>query len=403
MSYVEVVRLINEVNEIKEMMGDPTLEDEFKEEMNEKVHEINKKIGQEILPAMQENILNFYPKAAHTILKICFKRMDSDAVKLSLQTLGDDDKFSLVEMFLRQQLRDGCDGYGYFDVTKMYKILYKDRQLLIDNKLISPYSTHGKFILWYGYNLPEPGEPATMSNTQAPMQPGFQCQIPHHYNDHMDGLIAVAEKNGFGHSEAYSMVYDALAELRREEVQEEEEICGTCGLDYSNCPTCECPNDAKCLRLCEQMSGGKCPHYPYSDSDDEEEIEEDPDRCVRCDGKVEMDGDECMHCCNWNCDKMVCGKSGCSSQLAFFECCQECEAEAREQGEESDEEDPDLCVRCDRTFDQRKTIFNDGDCAKAWELHCDSGDDEGDLCATCLQKWVDEVKANGEWNRLAEL
>ena len=269
MSYVEVVRLINEVNEIKEMMGDPTLEDEFKEEMNEKVHEINKKIGREIVPAMQEAILNFYPKAAHTILKICFKRMDSDAVKLSFETLGDDNKFSLVEMFLRQQLRDGCDGYGYFDVTKMYKILYKDRQLLIDNKLISPYSTHGKFILWYGYNLPEPGEPATMPNTQAPMQPGFQCQIPHHYNDHMNELIAVAEKNGFGHSEAYSMVYDALAELRREEVQEEEEICGTCGLDYSNCPTCECPNDAKCLRLCEQMSGGKCPHYPYSDSDDE--------------------------------------------------------------------------------------------------------------------------------------
>ena len=67
------------------------------------------------------------------------------------------------------------------------------------------------------------------------------------------------------------------------------------------------------------------------------------------------------------------------------------------------EEDPDRCVMCDCTFNQRKTIFNDGDCAFAWELHCDSGDDEGDLCATCLQKWVDEVKANGEWNRLAEL
>ena len=222
-SYVEVVRLINKVNEIKEMLKDTTLEEEFKEEMNEKVHEINKKIGREIVPAMQGAILNFYPKAAHTILKICFKRMDSDAVKLSFETLADDNKFSLVEMFLRQQLRDGCDGYGYFDVTKMYKILYKDRQLLIDNKLISPYSTHGKFILWYGYNLPEPGEPATMSNTQAPMQPGSQCLIPHHYNEEMNELIDVAEKNGMGHLEAYNMVYDALVELRMDEVQEEEE------------------------------------------------------------------------------------------------------------------------------------------------------------------------------------
>ena len=73
------------------------------------------------VPAMQEAILDFYPKAVQTILKICFKGTDSDAVKLSFETLAGDNKFSLVEMFLRQQLRDGCDGYGYFDVTKMYK------------------------------------------------------------------------------------------------------------------------------------------------------------------------------------------------------------------------------------------------------------------------------------------
>ena len=30
------------------------------------------------------------------------------------------------------------------------------------------------------------------------------------------------------------------------------------------------------------------------------------------------------------------------------------------------------------------------DCAKAWELHCDMGDDEGDLCGACLQKWEDD-------------
>jgi hypothetical protein len=327
----------------------------------------------------------------------------------------------------------------------------------------------------------------------------------------MNELIAVAEKNGFGHSEAYSMVYDALAELRRDEVQGEDDDYEPTAPEPApdpepapehECEECDLPGihgmspqpDGSCeYYFCEEHYNvvGTCfgcgielnanwdlynypnadgvtfrdycrpcgrygdPHY-YSveehdeggfttedfvteedaqeyfdnlgnirkellkvykdnsqndetidsydpDEQGEESDEEDPDRCVMCDRKVEIDGDECMHCCNWNCDKMVCGKSGCSSQLAFFECCQECEAEAREQGEESDEEDPDRCVRCDRTFNQRKTIFNDGDCAFAWELHCDSGDDEGDLCATCLQKWVDEVKANGEWNRLAEL
>ena len=56
---------------------------------------------------------------------------------------------------------------------------------------------------------------------------------------------------------------------------------------------------------------------------------------------------------------------------------------------DDDEEYPDRCVKCDRKFNQRK-LLNDYDCAKAWELHCDIGDDEGDLCCACLQKWEDE-------------
>ena len=63
---------------------------------------------------------------------------------------------------------------------------------------------------------------------------------------------------------------------------------------------------------------------------------------------------------------------------------------------DEDEEDPDRCVKCDRTFNQRKTIFNDGDCAKAWELHCDIGDDAGDLCAACLQKWEDDTSTESQ-------
>ena len=49
-----------------------------------------------------------------------------------------------------------------------------------------------------------------------------------------------------------------------------ESFCPTCGLDFDNCQTCECPDDAKCLMLCEQMHGGKCPHYPYSDDENDD-------------------------------------------------------------------------------------------------------------------------------------
>mgnify|MGYP003657286107 CR=1 FL=1 len=37
----------------------------------------------------------------------------------------------------------------------------------------------------------------------------------------------------------------------RDAEEEEEDICSTCGKDYEECETCECPNDAKCLMLCK--------------------------------------------------------------------------------------------------------------------------------------------------------
>ena len=49
----------------------------------------------------------------------------------------------------------------------------------------------------------------------------------------------------------------------------EEEICETCGKDYDECETCECPNDAKCLVLCEQEKEkcGICDRNAYHKND----------------------------------------------------------------------------------------------------------------------------------------
>jgi hypothetical protein len=63
--------------------------------------------------------------------------------------------------------------------------------------------------------------------------------------------------------------------------------------------------------------------------------------------------------------------------------------EDEDEDTDDDDEDPDRCVKCDRIFNQQE-LLNDFDCAKAWELHCDMGDDEGDLCGACLQKWEDD-------------
>ena len=48
-----------------------------------------------------------------------------------------------------------------------------------------------------------------------------------------------------------------------ESESEEEYIFGTCGENSDACITCECPNDAKCLQLCEEMNSERCPYYPY--------------------------------------------------------------------------------------------------------------------------------------------
>ena len=48
-----------------------------------------------------------------------------------------------------------------------------------------------------------------------------------------------------------------------EDEEEEWDLCMSCGECLDECETCECPEDAKCLKMCEQMNGGKCPYYPY--------------------------------------------------------------------------------------------------------------------------------------------
>ena len=90
-------------------------------------------------------------------------------------------------------------------------------------------------------------------------------------------------------------------------------------------------------------------------------------------------------------DQLVCGCDVCNLPL-----CDHCRATDDENNvvDDSicqdcyDEQDPDRCVKCDLRFDQRK-LLNDYDCAWAWDLHCDIGDDEGDLCGACLEKWVE--------------
>jgi hypothetical protein len=73
--------------------------------------------------------------------------------------------------------------------------------------------------------------------------------------------------------------------------------------------------------------------------------QEDDERFLnRCDWCATIISDDdfwlCNCCCNSKCDKMVCGREGCSSKLAFYVCCEECD----EYQDSEDESDDDVCA-----------------------------------------------------------
>ena len=60
------------------------------------------------------------------------------------------------------------------------------------------------------------------------------------------------------------------------------------------------------------------------------------DKCNWCEISIteKMKDDNAFNCVNINCDKMLCGLKGCSSNLAYFACCEECEEESEEEDED---------------------------------------------------------------------
>ena len=48
-----------------------------------------------------------------------------------------DDKRSLADLYIRQRLNNGSDGFGMENVAYVYKMLKDNKQLLLDNGMIS--------------------------------------------------------------------------------------------------------------------------------------------------------------------------------------------------------------------------------------------------------------------------
>jgi hypothetical protein len=63
------------------------------------------------------------------------------------------------------------------------------------------------------------------------------------------------------------------------------------------------------------------------------------------------------------------------------------------QTEEPEEEElgPDLCMNCDKYFDQHREILWDDEMKVLWEAHQDGGHDGGDLCPKCLVAFMEAL------------
>lgn len=88
--------------------------------------------------------------------------MNKEELIETLQSNYDDDApievndkhWTLADLFARQWLNNGWDGFGMVNVEQMYNLLCEHKQLLIDNDMISEAAQNNSgYPLWDGYNF----------------------------------------------------------------------------------------------------------------------------------------------------------------------------------------------------------------------------------------------------------
>ena len=64
------------------------------------------------------------------------------------------ENWTIADMFVRQHLNNGCDGFGMENVAKVYKYLVKRKAELIECNLVSKDGINNfGFILWTNYDI----------------------------------------------------------------------------------------------------------------------------------------------------------------------------------------------------------------------------------------------------------
>jgi hypothetical protein len=67
-----------------------------------------------------------------------------------------EEEWTLADLFIRQLLNNGGDGFDMIKVRQMYKLLCRHKQLLIDNNMVSEKAWNNSgYPLWEDYDFDE--------------------------------------------------------------------------------------------------------------------------------------------------------------------------------------------------------------------------------------------------------
>ena len=65
-----------------------------------------------------------------------------------------DELWTLADLFARQWLNNGGDGFGMVNVREMYDLLCENKQLLLDNNMVSKKAENNSdYPLWDNYDF----------------------------------------------------------------------------------------------------------------------------------------------------------------------------------------------------------------------------------------------------------
>ena len=65
-----------------------------------------------------------------------------------------DKLWTLADLFARQLLNNGGDGFGMVNVQAMYDLLCENKQLLLDNNMVSKKADNNSgYLLWDNYEF----------------------------------------------------------------------------------------------------------------------------------------------------------------------------------------------------------------------------------------------------------